>query len=591
VQGDVNGAFSTAAQVLRGSVSCGAQIHFHMEPHAVVCTPDEDGRMKLFGALQWAKATQSVVASVLNKPLKDVEVKVRRLGGSYGSKISRQIQSFCAVAFAAEKLNLPVKMYMDFNTTLETSGRRHPFRADYKVGVDANNRITALTLQIYADGGAKLDGGSGIIWLAQNCVDNCYYIPNVEYTGKIAFTNNPPSTSMRGPGWVPAIYIAEAVMEEVAAKLGENKEEFRQRHFYTKGQKTPYNQVLKYWSIDTMWTQILESSDYQKRIAAVSNYNASNRWTKRGISLSPCKFGLGISKNPQAALIDVLGDASIVISHSGIEMGQGINTKVIQAVAMALQVPVDTIRIVDSSTLTVPNAEATGGSTTSELCVQAVLNACKILNERLQPVANLIEGKRDWKKIVTNAMKAGLDLQVKGWVYLNKDDNGPWTYNSYAVAATEVHLDVLTGNFHVLRTDILYDCGYSLNPTIDIGQVEGAYVQGLGYHTTEKVIYNDRGQLVSNGTWEYKIPSHRDIPIDLRVSMLKDAPNPVGILSSKASGEPPLALGCGVVFALRNAVEAARKEIGVQDFFSFNSPASVDQVQMQCLVSSSQFVL
>ncbi|PRP80730.1 hypothetical protein PROFUN_11470 [Planoprotostelium fungivorum] len=587
--GDVDGALATAAKTFTGSVSCGAQIHFHLEPHAVVCTPDEDGRMKLFGSLQWAKATQKIVATVLDKPLKDVEVSVRRLGGSYGSKISRQIQSFCAVAFASDQLNLPVKMYMNFNTTLETSGRRHPFRADYKVGVDNNNRITALKLQLYADGGSKIGDGSGILWLAQNCVDNCYFIPNVEYAGKIAFTNNPPSTSMRGPGWVPAVYIGEAVMEEIAARLNEDREKFRQKHFYTKGQKTPYNQVLKYWSMDTMWSQILDSSDYSKRQTSIVDYNANNRWTKRGISLSPCKFGLGISKNPQAALIDVMQDATIVISHSGIEMGQGINTKVTQAAAYALKVHVDTIRIVDSGTLTTPNCEATGGSTTSELCVQAVLDGCKTLNQRLQPIMNLMEGPRDWKKLVDKAMSAGIDLQAKGWVYINGDSLGPWSYNSYAVAATEVQLDVLTGNFHVLRTDILYDCGFSLNPTIDIGQVEGAYVQGLGYHTTEKVLYNDRGQLVSNGTWEYKIPSHRDIPIDLRVSLMKDAPNPAGILSSKASGEPPLALGCGVIFALRNAIQAARLDIGVNDFFTLQSPASVDQVQTLCRLDSSQF--
>jgi len=321
----------------------------------------------------------------------------------------------------------------------------------------------------------------------------------------------------------------------------------------------------------------------------VSDYNKANRWTKRGISLVPCKFGLGISKNPQAALVDVFSDGSIVISHSGIEMGQGINTKVTQAAAMELKVPLENIRIVDSTTLTVPNTEATGGSTTSELCTAAVIEACKIINARMKPLEFIQGGQRDWKKLVQMALSSGIDLQAKGWVNLYVDVNGPWTYNSYSVAALEVQLDVLTGNYHILRSDILFDCGHSLNPTVDMGQVEGAYVQGLGYHTSEKVLYNDEGQLVSNGTWEYKPPSHRDIPIDLRVAMMKDAPNPVGILSSKATGEPPLALGCGVIFALRRAIQAARYDMGNTDSFTINSPATVDQVQTLCLVNSAQF--
>eukprot|EP01117_Protostelium_nocturnum_P009312 TRINITY_DN3335_c0_g1_i3.p1 TRINITY_DN3335_c0_g1~~TRINITY_DN3335_c0_g1_i3.p1 ORF type:complete len:1378 (-),score=549.37 TRINITY_DN3335_c0_g1_i3:123-4256(-) len=590
--GDADGALKTAHKVIKGSVSCGAQMHFHMEPHAVVCEPDEEGQMKVSGSLQYAKATQKIIAHVLGKPLKDVQVSTRRLGGSYGSKITRNIQSFCAVAFASQQLDLPVKMFMDFNTTLETSGRRNPFRADYQVGLDANGKLVAIKMDVYADGGGKMDGGNGVLFLALNCIDNCYYCPNVELTPYFCMTNNPPSTSMRGPGWVPAIFMIESIMEDIAQEVGVDGDLFRSNNFYVKGQTTPYGQNLKYFSMNEMWSQVLASSDYQKRKAAVETFNQANRWVKKGISLVPCKFGLGLAGDPQGALLDVLQDGSIVISHSGVEMGQGINTKVCQTAAMALGVDMKNIRIVDSSTLTVPGAEATGGSTTSELCCDAVKRACDELKKRLEPIQKIM-GKdgNDWQKLIQKATSAGIDLQSKGWVNYAASPLGPWTYNSYSVAALEVELDVLTGNYQILRVDILFDCGISLNPAVDFGQIEGAFMQGIGYATSESLIIDKTGRLISNGTWEYKVPSHLDIPCDLRVSLLDNAPNPVGILSSKATGEPPLALGCSVIIALKRAIKAARKQVGNNNRFDLNAPCTVDKIQTACLVDPSQFSL
>jgi len=588
VSGNIVDGFNKSTYTLDGSVSVGAQYHFHMETQAVYCIPDEDNRITIYGGLQWASQVQKCVANTLNKKLSDIEVKTRQSGGSYGAKISRNIPPFCAVAFASDQLGLPVKMVMDLNTNMENVGKRNPFLCNYKVGFDANGKLQAVKVELYVDGGAAYDANNGTAIAALFCVDNCYYSPTAYYDSKICKTNTPPNTSMRGPGWVPAVFFMEHMMEQIAKFLNKNPDDIKQLNFYNTGQMTPYRQKLLDFNVPTIWDQLKKSCDYDNRLNQVQQFNANNRWNKKGISLVPVKFGVYWSAIQMGALINVYTDGTVSVSHSGTEIGQGINTKVAQTTAMMLGIDLSQISILDSGTLTVPNAQATGGSVTSELCSQAVMSACQTINQRLAPYRT---SGATWQQAVSAAISAGVDLQAKGWVNPGNSDLGPQQYSSYGATCLESQIDVLTGEIQILRTDILFDCGVSMNPAIDIGQVEGAFVQGLGYYLTETIDYDKDGVLTTNGTWEYKPPSAYDIPIDFRVALLKNSSNPFGVLNSKAVGEPPLCMSCSVVFAAQHAIYAARSDIGNTNSFTLDAPATVEQIQQNCLVDISQFSL
>jgi len=289
-------------------------------------------------------------------------------------------------------------------------------------------------------------------------------------------------------------------------------------------------------------------------------------------------------------MVSIYMDGTISISPGGIEMGQGLNTKVAQATSMALGVPMDLITLQVSSTATNPNSMTTGGSIGSELSVSATLDACKILNQRLYPLRKTL-GNPTWAQLITAAYNAGVQLYASGFSNPQPSPNGPNQYNSYGVVCLEVELDVLTGEIQIVRSDVLFDCGISMNPAIDLGQIEGGFVQGLGLHLTEDILYTEDGQPVCDGTWEYKPPSSKDIPIQFNVTLLKNSQNAQGLLSSKAVGEPPLCMAAVGLFAVQHAVAAARNDISHREYFELDSPATVDHTQQSCLVDISQFVI
>eukprot|EP01114_Cavostelium_apophysatum_P000968 TRINITY_DN1083_c0_g1_i1.p1 TRINITY_DN1083_c0_g1~~TRINITY_DN1083_c0_g1_i1.p1 ORF type:complete len:1374 (-),score=383.49 TRINITY_DN1083_c0_g1_i1:31-4152(-) len=596
--GNIAVGFQNSDVILSGSVSCGSQYHFHMETQSVYCIPDENETMKIIGATQWTSMVQSMVARILGKTNSSVSVETRRLGGAFGAKITRNLLPFCATAFAADRLGKPVRMQMDLNTNMNSIGKRSPSRCDYKVGFDKDGKLQAGRLNLYVDGGAKLDTSNGVVSAALYAIDNVYYCPNTLYNGTLCLTNTPPNTSARGPGWVQAIFFAESIMEHIADYLQLPVTQVKSMNFYQQGQVTPYQETLKYFGIPSMWNQLVQSSDYQQRLAAVQTYNLSNTWTKRGIAVVPIKFGVYWSGNQFGSLVNVYPDGTVNVSHSGIEMGQGINTKVVQAAAMTFGIPITSFKVADSSTLMVPNAAATGGSVGSEFAVQSTIIACNVILDRLAPLRQSLSNKNgspvSWNDLISAAASSGVDLQGKGWFNPPASPLGPQQYNSYGISCAEVQIDVLTGETQVLRADILEDTGISMNPLLDVGQIEGAFVQGLGYHLTEEIIYDQTGNsgaLITNGTWEYKIPSTKDIPIDLRVTLLKNSTNPLGVLGSKAVGEPPLCMSCVVLFAVKNAVTAARSQISVTGPFEFDSPCTVDRIQQACQVAPSQFFL
>jgi len=419
-------------------------------------------------------------------------------------------------------------------------------------------------------------------------LDNCYNWPNFYASSKTCKTNIPANTSTRGPGWVQAIFIAEHVMEHVASSLGKPADVIKSQNFYTPGQVTPYGQTLVYFTVKEMWEQVKASINYQERVQAISTFNLANKWTKRGISLCPTKFCVYWAGDNQATTVNVFADGTVEVFTSGIEMGQGLFTKVAQSVAYALGVPMSSITVGKTTTSALPNAQGTGGSVTSELCVQSALMACQQINERLAPWRRQLGGNPTWQNLINLALQNQVNLQGNGYFDPANSPNGPCQYMSYGVACLEVEVDILTGENQILRCDMSFDSGVSMNPAVDIGQVEGGFIMGLGLHMNEEIYYNAQGELVTNGTWEYKPIMAMDIPIEFNVTLLKNSVNKMGVLGSKAVGEPPLTMGCAGLFAVQNAIAAARTSGG---YFELDSPCTVDRIQQTCQIDPTTFTL
>jgi xanthine dehydrogenase/oxidase len=470
--------------------------------------------------------------------------------------------------------------------------------ADYEVGFSADGTITALKYNFFLDAGINSDDTAGSAFMGMYWADNAYYFPNYQADATICYTNTPARTSMRAPGVVQACFVTELVVERVAQELGLPTTQVQQKNFISDGAMAICGQTITDCTLPTVWNTLLQRSQYNTRLNLVTQYNARNLWRKRGISICPVKYGMGWAGYNAGVQVGVnQSDGTVFVSHSGAEIGQGINTKAAQAVAMALGIDIKLIRVVSSDTDRVVNGGCTGGSGTSEVIVQAALNACQKLNDRLAPYRNNGRFNKtatsDWVALL-KSLPYDISLNVEGWYSPNENPNGQFfQYFVYAACVTELELDVLTGEVHVLASELVYDCGQSLNPAVDIGQIEGALVMGLGYFLTERVQYDvDNGQLLTNGTWEYKPPLAQDVPSVLNVTLLKNKYNESGILGSKAVGEPPYVIANSVYFALKMAVTSARVDAGAgAGFFDMEVPATVDVRQQACLVTPARFVM
>ncbi len=389
--------------------------------------------------------------------------------------------------------------------------------------------------------------------------DNAYFIPNYSATGFTCRTNTPSNTACRGPGAIKSIWLMENVMERVAFELKCSPDYVRTQNFYVDGQLTPYQQPIVNSTMVRCFQAVQAQANYTQVQAAVAQFNAANRWRKRGVHIAAIKYGIADPGNQAAILLNVMqDDGTITFAHSGIEIGQGIHTKVAQAIAYGLGVDVSLIQYVGNDTRMIPNATQTGGSATSECTCAAAMLACTDLNTRLAPIKTANPGKT-WPQIIALAAAAGVNLSVTG-LYAPPAPALPFTYYVWGAACAQVEIDVLTGELQILQVDIVYDNGNSLNPTIDIGQIEGGFMMGLGHSILEEVLYDPQTALLTtDGTWFYTPPFSQDIPINFNVSLLPGAPNALGILSSKATGEPPLMLANSVFFAIKDAIFAARR--------------------------------
>ncbi|KAG7502397.1 hypothetical protein JOB18_018848 [Solea senegalensis] len=591
-KGDLEAGFKQADHILEGEIHIGGQEHFYLETNVTLAVPrGEDGEMELFVSTQSATKTQTLVAKALGVPANRVVVRVKRMGGGFGGKESRTTVLSSVVAVAANKLKRPVRCMLDRDEDMLITGGRHPFYGKYKVGFLNSGKVVALDVSYYSNVGNSMDLSLSIMDRALFHMENSYSVVNIRGQGFLCRTNLPSNTAFRGFGGPQGMMVAESWMTDVALTLGKPAEEVRRLNLYEEGESTPYNQIVDNVTLDRCWDECLSRSGYHRRRAAVELYNRQNRWTKRGLAIIPTKFGISFTAvflNQAGALIHIYTDGSVLLTHGGTEMGQGLHTKMVQVASRVLGIPFSKIHISETSTNTVPNTSPTAASASSDLNGAAVKNACEVLLKRLKPYKTK-NPKGSWEEWVKAAYLDRVNLSANGFYrtpdlgYDFKSNSGrAFHYFTYGVACSEVEIDCLTGAHKNLSSTIVMDVGHSLNPAIDIGQVEGAFMQGLGLFTLEELHYSPRGVLLTRGPGSYKIPAFGDIPTEMTVSLLRDAPNHKAIFASKAVGEPPLFLASSVFYAIKDAIMAARAESGMSGPFRLDSPASAERIRNTC---------
>ncbi|KAI0224323.1 Xanthine dehydrogenase/oxidase, partial [Lamellibrachia satsuma] len=592
-KGDVVEGFKGSDVIIEGEMYVGGQEHFYLETHACIAVPSgEDNEMTLLSSVQHLQAIQNDVAGALGVPSNRIVCKAKRLGGGFGGKETDGTMFALPTAIAANKLQRPVRISLDRDEDMIISGSRHPFLGRYKVGFTKDGLIQALEVDLYSNCGYATDLSPAIMDRAVLHVENSYKIPNVTVRGHLCKMNLPSNTAFRGFGAPQSFLICENWMDQAAQKLNISCDKLRKKNLYTEGDLTHYNQPLTNCNMSRCWEDVMRQSNYERQQDDINVFNSENRWKKRGIAVIPVKFGIAFTVpflNQGGALLHVYTDGSVLLAHGGVEMGQGLHTKMIQVASRALKIPMSHIHISESSTNTVPNASPSAASSTSDLNGMAILHACETILQRLEPYKEK-NPSGSWVDWVNAAYMDRVSLSTTGFYKTPDVGKYDWktnagqlfNYFSYGVAVSEVEIDTLTGDHTVLRTDIVMDIGRSLNPAIDIGQIEGGFLQGYGLFMLEEERRSMAGALYTCGPGTYKIPGFGDIPVQLNVTLLKGASNPRAVYSSKAIGEPPLFLAASVFFAIRHAIAAARADVGLNNFFQLNSPATAEKIRMAC---------
>ena len=609
-RGDVAAGFEAATHRISGQMVVGGQDHMYLEGHIAFALPGEDDDVIVHSSTQHPSEAQHMVAHVLGVPNNAVVVNVRRMGGGFGGKES-QMNLFCAVAaLGAKMLNRPVKIRPDRDQDMTATGKRHDFVIDYDLGFDDDGRIQAVDGKFAARCGYSSDLSGPVTDRALFHADNAYYYPHVRLTSRPQKTNTVSNTAFRGFGGPQGAVAAERMIEEIAYKLGKDPLEVRKANFYgdeTDGRNvTPYHQVVEDNVIGRIIEELEESADYQARRKAILEHNAKGGVIRRGLALTPVKFGISFTAtwfNQAGALIHVYNDGSIHLNHGGTEMGQGLNTKIAQVVAEAFQVDFDRIKITKTTTEKVPNTSATAASSGADLNGLAALDAAEQIKARLVAFAAESRGVAEsdvqfapnhlrigsetiaFDTFIKEAYMARVQLSAAGFYKTPKihwdrasGTGRPFYYYAYGAACSEVSIDTLTGEYRVERTDILHDVGRSLNPILDKGQVEGAFIQGMGWLTTEELWWDDAGRLRTHAPSTYKIPLASDRPREFNVNLADWSENrEMTIKRSKAVGEPPFVLGISVLEALSMAVAS------VDDYRTcprLEAPATPERVLM-----------
>jgi xanthine dehydrogenase large subunit len=584
-RGDSTTALASAPHRLQGSLHIGGQEHFYLETQVSSVMPSEDGGMIVYCSTQNPTEVQKLVAEVLDVPMSRIVVDMRRMGGGFGGKETQAASPACLCAVIAHLTGQPTKMRLPRVEDMLMTGKRHPFYIEYDVGFDDTGRLHGIQLDLAGNCGYSPDLSASIVDRAMFHADNAYYLGDATVNGHRCKTHTASNTAYRGFGGPQGMVAIEEVMDSIARYLGVDPLAVRKRNYYGQDERnvTHYYQTVEHNLLEEMTAELEASCDYAERREAIRAFNAVSPILKKGLALTPVKFGISFTAsflNQAGALIHIYTDGSIHLNHGGTEMGQGLNTKVAQVVAEVFQVDIGRIQITATNTDKVPNTSPTAASSGTDLNGKAAQNAAEILKQRLVEFAarhyQVPESEVEFRNghvrvgeqllsfaaLAQQAWMGQVSLSSTGYYktpkifYDRTQARGrPFYYFAFGAACAEVIVDTLTGEYKMLRTDILHDVGASLNPAIDIGQVEGGYIQGAGWLTCEELVWNDKGKLMTSGPASYKIPAVADLPLDLRVKLVEKRQNPEDtVFHSKAVGEPPFMLGIAAWCAIKDAV-------------------------------------
>lgn len=585
VRGKPDVALADAPHRIRRRVTLGGQDQFYLEGHVAMAIPQDDGGILVYSSTQHPDEVQSIIAHATCREAKDIVVVCRRMGGAFGGKESQAALIACVAALAADKTGRPCKLRLDRDDDMIMTGKRHDFVIDYDVGFDDTGRILAVDFEFASRCGMSADLSGPVNDRTMFHCDNAYFLKNVRIVSHRCKTNTVSNTAFRGFGGPQGMFAIEYVIDDIARALGKDPLEVRRHNFYGKKKRniTHYQQVVEDNIVDELFDALVESSDYERRRAEIREYNAKSSVLKRGIAITPVKFGISFTNtilNQAGALVHVYKDGTVLLNHGGTEMGQGLYIKVAQVVADELGIDIAKIRATAADTSKVPNASATAASSGSDMNGKAAQKAAAKIRKRLTAFAaheyGVSEAEVDYrggKVYVADRIMEFSELTQLAWLnrislsatgfyrtpkihYDRATFSGrPFYYYAYGAAVSEVVVDTLTGENRVLRTDILHDCGDSLNPAIDLGQVEGGYVQGVGWLTSEELWWDDRGALGTHAPSTYKIPTCSDLAPDFRVELTRNLANrEKTIYRSKAVGEPPFMLALSAFLAIRDAI-------------------------------------
>ncbi|RAX46157.1 xanthine dehydrogenase molybdopterin binding subunit [Arthrobacter sp. AQ5-06] len=611
-RGDADAALDASAYRFSGELEFGGQEHFYLETHASYARVDEGGQLFVQSSTQHPSETQEIVAHVLGLNSHEVTVQCVRMGGAFGGK-EMQPHGFAAIAaLGATLTGRPVRLRLNRTQDITMTGKRHPFLANWEVGFDKDGYIQALKATLTSDGGWSLDLSEPVLARALCHIDNAYWIPNVKVNGRIAKTNKTSQTAYRGFGGPQGMIVIEDLLGRCAPLLGLDPAELRRRNLYSPGQSTPYGQPVRHAErLVTIWDQLVERSDLKARKEQIAAFNAAHPNTKRALAITPVKFGISFNFsafNQAGALVHVYKDGSVLINHGGTEMGQGLHSKMRQVAATALGVPLEAVKLAPTRTDKVPNTSATAASSGTDLNGGAIKNACDQISTRLAEAAarkfnvhpddiRFSQGKVTaisipdqeiaFNDLVRDAYFQRIQLWAAGFYRTEglhwdpvKMRGEPFKYFSFGAAVSEVEVDGFTGAYRQLRTDIVHDVGDSLSPLIDVGQIEGGFVQGAGWLTLEELRWDvsdgaNRGRLATQSASTYKLPSFSEMPAEFNVHLFEQATESGVVYGSKAVGEPPFMLAFSVREALREAVAAFSTSNGAVELPSPSTPEGI----------------
>ena len=605
--GDATTAFESCKYIFEGRADTNGQEHLYLETQGAYAFPTEHNSVKIFSSTQGPTAVQRTVARVLGVGMNQVEVDVPRLGGGFGGKEDQASTYATMAALVAFVLKRPAKCILHRMEDMRMTGKRNPYSSDFKIGLDEDLKIKAYEVTFYQNGGAAADLSPAILERTLFHCTNSYHIPNVIAIAHSCKTNLPPNTAFRGFGGPQGMFVIEAAIDFAAKQLNVEPRLIQEKNLLIDGNELPYGQVIEECEAKNCWTETQSKYKVDQAIKNIDQFNSTNKLFKKGYSFMPICFGISFTNtmmNQARALVHVYSDGTVGVSTGAVEMGQGVNTKMIQVAANSFGIREEKIKLESTNTTRVANTSPSAASATADLNGKALQDACNQINERLIEfirLENNITGKdvitiideilfinnqstnQTWKSIIEKAFFKRINLSAKGHyatpiIHYDKtvEKGHPFAYHVYGTAFTTVTVDCLRGIYEIDTVQIIHDAGASMNKAVDLGQCEGGLVQGIGWMTIEEIVYNDNGKLLSNALSTYKIPDIYSVPKELEVEFLKTEKDNLAILKSKAVGEPPLMYGIGAYFAIRNAVLAFNPNSNI----AYHSPITPEKVLM-----------